>query len=327
VNALVEKDVRLLRPVLLALAALAALLLFVLPAAQYVRARYAPADEEAPVIYFTRPTPSQAAQDALTKGTLWLFPAELIGLAAAGGMAFALERRERWAEFLALLPVSRRRVVWTKLAATLGVWLLLIGTTASACVLSDRSNDSSYRSSWWARAEHASFVRQGYVKIALVGLAVAWLLRHRGRGGRWGGAALACLFVLAVWRAWNLLAYQWAGGWYGGRWSDLPPVAATLHALPLAVAVFGLAWLLSSLTRSAALSAMIGLGLPLAAMVWVWNLPAPGMRPGPNAPTAEFRAYREPAERFENRCEAFTAAAGLACVAAGVAVQTRRVSP
>ena len=60
-----------------------------------------------------------------------LLPAALTGLglvaltaAACGGIAFAAERRDRSAEFLALLPVSRRRAVASKLAAA-GVCLLL----------------------------------------------------------------------------------------------------------------------------------------------------------------------------------------------------------
>src|SRR5690349_21765865 len=66
------------------------------------------------------------AFDHLLLNLLW---ASTVGLestaflaAVLGGMAFSVERREHWGDFLSVLPPSRSQVVWSKLFVA-WIWL------------------------------------------------------------------------------------------------------------------------------------------------------------------------------------------------------------
>jgi ABC-type transport system involved in multi-copper enzyme maturation permease subunit len=68
-------------------------------------------------------TPKHAADALINAGVVGLF---LMAIMAAvyGGIAFALERRERWADLLAVLPVSRAQIVLSKLIVVAACMLL-----------------------------------------------------------------------------------------------------------------------------------------------------------------------------------------------------------
>jgi ABC-type transport system involved in multi-copper enzyme maturation permease subunit len=125
--------------------------------------------------------------------------------AAFGGLAFAAERRERTAEFLAMMPVSRRTVILSKLLV------------ASACV--------------------AALVAVHAVVVAVV---VEW------------AEVSGVRFHSPTWAE--------AGG----------------MALAFAVALFGIAWALSTVIRSPAIAASIaiavGIGLLFGGAEWAKKL-------------------------------------------------------
>jgi hypothetical protein len=111
-----------------------------------------------------------------------LLPASLLGLglvalmaAACGGIAFAAERRDRSAEFIEMLPVSRGRVVRSKLLAA---GLCLLGPAAlHAAVLA-----LGWRELAGLHESYGRFERQFAVgaancaALALMMFGVAWLL-------------------------------------------------------------------------------------------------------------------------------------------------------
>jgi hypothetical protein len=250
---LMRKDLRLLRPVLVTALAVAVAFCVVLPLVSFVGWQQA-----------GRPSGragyggwnGYAGRDArvlagmVRDGADWMTVGCLALYATVGGAAFAHERRERWADGLAVLPVARRRIVAAKGAASL---LVCVGGTAGVLLL---------------RAAADGVVRYG----------------------------VSAPFV------------------------DWPAAAETmgLYFLPPAVALFGVAWLRSSLTSSATVSAVVALGA--AGGGWFWTIGWVRTRDMVHA--GEWRYTMA----FCGTVAA-TYALGLAAAAAGTLVQVRRTSP
>lgn len=104
--ALLRKDQRLLRPVRRAALVGAVLLYATLPAAQCATSQRWYGDPHETLRNFT---------EGVTAASLLFLLLTPLLCTAAGATAFATERRERWAEWTALLPVPRQALVASKL--------------------------------------------------------------------------------------------------------------------------------------------------------------------------------------------------------------------
>jgi len=149
------------------------------------------------------------SQDALFPASIFAAILTALVASAFGGVAIAGERSDRTADFLALLPVTRRQIIFSKLL----VGGLAVGT--------------------WETVHVA------------VGLAV--LVQAHG----------GCVYPQGYWAQ--------ALGWLIG----------------CTVSFFGVAWLLSTFTTSAAISACVSLAIPLGTTLLIdlnvdgrWSVPA-----------------------------------------------------
>ena len=166
--------------------------------------------------------------------------------AVYGGAAFAAERREGSADFLAMLPVSRGRVALSKLAVSLACLALMTA-----------------------------------VHLAALAACVTWM-RSRGYADAREDFARACLATL------------------------------------LGVMPFGVAWLLSSFTRSTAIAACTAIAVALTSLILV----STWLRDW-------YHAYRGGDAQWHIflAADVFAVTVGLLCVAAGTVIYVRRVAP
>ena len=134
-------------------------------------------------------TPDAAAQtwvDTCSVNFVFLVPM----FAAVGAMAFAHERRERWADFAAMLPISRERVVVAKLIVSV---VVMVGMFAFLIVV--LLGGASLMQVWYGGT--GDFLRAGInpglafgilpvmLCTAVAAFAVAWLLSAILAGPVW----------------------------------------------------------------------------------------------------------------------------------------------
>ncbi|MDB5327638.1 MAG: hypothetical protein JWM57_3207 [Phycisphaerales bacterium] len=320
---LVQKDLRLLRLAMLAAVGIALTFYVVVASITFVSWQKGQIREESRINRIYHREIQHDSSDNSRR--LALFVADnctpvsilyVVLIAAVGAMAFARERRDRSAEFLAMLPVSIRRQSAIKLVVSVAVSVLPLAVNAMVFLIA---------SLWFARAYWGAMPVYGYLQvqagpfgwravavIVSVGL-VAWIaLRWLG----WPWRLIVAATVLAALLTVDVVGVAWwtgsqsAGVWFNPR--DWRPAAITAVFAYVGVvsSIFGLAWLLSSATRSSVLSAVFGLGLPLFAM------------------TAVNETTRRADEASILRATGIAGVAvGALCVAAGCVVQSKRPTP
>lgn len=183
---LIRKDVRLLRPVLWSALVLGLLFYVIGPTLVFAswRSEYIQKQKDLAValhqtqVYLSTQTMVKEAGRTLLGASFLMWVVNLLLITTVAGMAFAVERRERWAEFAGMLPVSRARTVMAKAIASAGVCVAILGVNAlvalGAITLADRWDwyVGMNPFDWQATALAIWF----YVAAATGMAGVAWLL-------------------------------------------------------------------------------------------------------------------------------------------------------
>ena len=117
------------------------------------------------------------AAEAVWGGSAFMWIVNVMLVTTIAGMAFAVERRERWGEFAGMLPVSRSKVVAAKALASIGVIAAILGlnaaVSAGAISVAERWDDFS-RASVTGRNDLTT--QTWFYLAVVVGMAgVAWL--------------------------------------------------------------------------------------------------------------------------------------------------------
>ncbi|MDB5327637.1 MAG: hypothetical protein JWM57_3206 [Phycisphaerales bacterium] len=317
--ALLKKDLRLLRPALLALAAFAVLFYGVIPPIQV-------ATRDVPLLYRNQ-NDSHSIVGYFSAGNALMWMVLLPAFATVGAIAFAVERRERWAEWTATLPVSRRRLIAVKMIVSIGVCVGL--TTANAGLLWAGTILSRYRPEVQSRATAASGLElvgpygfNAAVMLLAAGGINEWLLREHRRSTRMKVAVVTALAVPLVFLAVAcILSPPRIYFHFARSYDELPQqlidslFKGVAMYVPVATLLFGLALAMSSLLRSPVISAGIAIGIATALLFG--NTPAFDLFTSP--------PLRTPYELGRNLM--LLGAAGLAGMAAGVVIQFVRRTP
>ena len=284
--ALIRKDLRLLRPVMLAAVGIAPIFYVVVASFAFVSWQNDQIREESRIsriyhreIHHDASDNSRHFAQFVADGSRPVSVLLVVLIAAVGAMAFARERRERSAEFLAMLPVPIRRQSTVKLGVSVVVSVLPLAANAMVFLVA---------SLWFARAHWSAMPVDGYLQaqagpfgwraaaiIVSVGLVVWIALRRLGRPWWLIAAAMVLAMLLTV----DVVGVAWSTGsqssdiWFDPHVWQPATITAVIAYWGVVCSVFGLAWLLSAATRSAVLSAVFGLGLPLFAMTAVNEMP------------------------------------------------------
>lgn len=309
--ALIRKDVRLLRPVLIMTAVVALFFYVLVPGGWWVANQFSPDRVD-----------SRNGVEELFKGAnvcVWLFL--YLIYAAIGGTAFAAERRERWGDLAAMLPVSQRRSIGVKLlvGAIACSSLAIANAVATVTII--------YVAEWhdmlalalrvmW-NTQLRPYGLPAAVAVLMVGAVVEILLRRQSWPRRFfvGVMTLTVLFVIDLaFTAHSLTISLTLPS--GELLTMLLNQASTYEAF--AITFFGYAWLMSSMLRSPAIATAISIGL-IVAMFATWMNYANQM--------GYYHSYQPGNPAIQRLLLWLLATSGVASVVTGAVVQRHRGTP
>lgn len=323
--ALFRKDLRLFRPVVWGAIGVGVVFWFVVPLCRLAAWWFTlqPRNPLATRSGFTELSPGEKFAQFVADGSELMLPVLLVVAATIGGMALAAERRARSIEWLAMLPVPRWRWVGSKLVAAVVLLGLMFVANLSVLASADVGQRGYVTRRLYADTGPLGELARTGMIYAIVFLLVSLFFRRLRPWVRWSLSFVVCVAlcatVLVVSNAvfWLALQPNRYGWWYSVSWyvSYLQVFRIVTTILPAALALFGLAWLLSSLVRSSVFAAAAAVAITVAVVFPVYTL------------TYAVEYSRELQTRMLMNLVIGEVTAGLVAVLVGSVIQLRRQSP